>query len=506
MKILTLLQNRIFVSVTLILLQIILIFLFMQFIFLDVTALRVGSMIISAVVTLYIINKDSDDPNYKIIWLIPILIFPVFGGLLYLVFGNKKPAKKLQEAYQKQDRAIEPYRYLNGIHKTISDEVVKGQVNYIVDEQFPVYKNSEVKYYPLGEMAFLDLLEELKKAKYFIFMEYFIVEEGKMFNQVLEILRQKVKQGVEVRFMYDDMGSLTMLPFHYYKKLEEYGIKCIAFNHVVPFLSIVMNNRDHRKITVIDGNVGFNGGFNLADEYINARVKYGHWKDTGVMIKGEAVWNLTLMFLTTWNASLNQTEAYDRYHPRHYPLPDIKPRGYILPYGDSPLDDKPVGKNVYLNIINQALHYLYIYTPYLIINDELKNALCLAVLRGVDVRIVTPGIPDKKTVFKVTRSYYEPLIAGGVKIYEYTPGFMHGKNFVCDDKIATVGTINLDYRSLYLHFECGVYMYDVAAIKDIKEDFLNTIELSKEITYDDIVKGRFRGWFEAILRLFAPLL
>ena len=506
MKILKLLQNRIFVSVTLILLQIILIFLFMQFIFLDAKALRFCSMIISALVTLYIINKDDDDPNYKIIWLIPILVFPVFGGLLYLVFGNKKPAKKLQEAYRKQDQAVKPYRYFNEVHKTISDEVVRGQVNYIVDEQFPVYKNSEVKYYSLGDSAFPDLLDELKKAKYFIFMEYFIVEEGEMFNQVLEILKQKVKEGVEVRFMYDDMGSLTMLPYHYYKKLEEYGIKCIAFNHVVPLLSIVMNNRDHRKITVIDGNVGFNGGFNLADEYINAKVKYGHWKDTGVMIKGEAVWNLTLMFLTTWNASLNQTEDYDRYHPRHYPLPDIKSSGYILPYGDSPLDDKPVGKNVYLNIINQAQRYLYIYTPYLIINDELKNALCLAVLRGVDVRIVTPGIPDKKTVFKVTRSYYEPLVLGGVKIYEYTPGFMHGKNFVCDDKIATVGTINLDYRSLYLHFECGVYMYDVAAIKDIKEDFLNTIELSKEITYDDVVRGRFRGWFEAILRLFAPLL
>ena len=478
----------------------------MQFIFLDAKALRFCSMIISALVTLYIINKDDDDPNYKIIWLIPILVFPVFGGLLYLVFGNKKPAKKLQEAYRKQDQAVKPYRYFNEVHKTIGDEVVRGQVNYIVDEQFPVYKNSEVKYYSLGDNAFPDLLDELKKAKYFISMLYFIVEEGEMFNQVLEILKQKVKEGVEVRFMYDDMGSLTMLPYHYYKKLEEYGIKCIAFNHVVPLLSIVMNNRDHRKITVIDGNVGFNGGFNLADEYINAKVKYGHWKDTGVMIKGEAVWNLTLMFLTTWNASLNQTEEYDRYHPRHYPLPDIKPSGYILPYGDSPLDDKPVGKNVYLNIINQAQRYLYIYTPYLIINDELKNALCLAVLRGVDVRIVTPGIPDKKTVFKVTRSYYEPLVLGGVKIYEYTPGFMHGKNFVCDDKIATVGTINLDYRSLYLHFECGVYMYDVAAIKDIKEDFLNTIELSKEITYDDVVRGRFRGWFEAILRLFAPLL
>lgn len=337
-------------------------------------------------------------------------------------------------------------------------------------------------------------------------MEYFIVEEGKMFDAVLNILKQKVKEGVEVRFMYDDVGSLTMLPFKYYQKLESYGIKCISFNHFVPFISAVMNTRDHRKITVIDGNIGFSGGFNLADEYINEKVKYGHWKDTGVMIKGEAVWNLTLMFLVTWNASLNSFEDYDKYHPRHYSVDKIRLDGYILPYGDSPLDNKPVGKNVYLNMINQAQKYIYINTPYLIINDELKNALCLAVQRGVDVRIITPGIPDKKLVYKVTRSYYEILINEGVKIYEYTPGFIHAKNFVCDDKVATVGTINLDYRSLYLHFECGVYIYWTSAIKDIKNDFLKTITLSKEITQDDVMHGKFRGWTEAILRVFAPLL
>ena len=267
-----------------------------------------------------------------------------------------------------------------------------------------------------------------------------------------------------------------------------------------------MNTRDHRKITVIDGNVGFSGGFNLADEYINVRVKYGHWKDTGVMIRGEAVWNLTLMFLTTWNASLNTYEDYDKYHPRHYPLESVKATGFVLPYGDSPLDNKPVGKNVYLNMINQAQKYIYIDTPYLIINDELKNSLCLAVQRGVDVRIVTPGVPDKKLVFKVTRSYYEPLVNEGVKIYEYTPGFIHAKNFVCDDKVATVGTINLDYRSLYLHFECGVYIYNASVINDIKQDFLKTIALGKEMTIADVKRGRFRGWLEAILRLFAPLL
>ena len=506
MRILKILQNRIVVLVTLIGLQIILIALGMRYLFYDATILKAISITISLLVTLYIINKDDDDSGYKIIWLIPILVFPVFGGILYLVFGNKKPAKKLQDAYLSQDEAMESCCYPNNIQENIEDEGIKGQVNYLVDQEFPVYDNSEVKYYPLGDCAFPDLLAELKKAKHFIFMEYFIVQEGEMFDQVLEILKQKVKEGVEVRFMYDDMGSLTMLPFRYYQELESYGIKSIAFNHIVPFLSIVMNNRDHRKITVIDGWVGFSGGFNLADEYINAKVKYGHWKDTGVMIKGEAVWNLTRLFLATWNASLHQVEDFDKYHPRHYLMPKINPSGYVLPYGDSPLDAKPVGKNVYLNIINQAKRYLYINTPYLIINDELKNALCLAVLRGVDVRIVTPGIPDKKTVFKVTRSYYEYLVLGGVKIYEYTPGFMHAKNFVCDDKIATVGTINLDYRSLYLHFECGVYMYDCKAVKDIKDDFLSTIALSKEISYDDVIKGRFRGWLEAILRLFAPLL
>lgn len=505
MKVLKVLQNRIVISISLILLQIILIVFFLQYL-IDAIWIRTFLIGISFFVALYIINKDDDDSGYKIIWLIPVLAFPAFGGLLYVFFGNKKPAKKLQDAYLLQDQAMEPYRYPNDVHQTIEDEDIKGQVNYLVRENYPVYHNSEIKYYPLGEVAYYDLLAELKKAKYFIFMEYFIVQEGEMFDRVLDILKEKVKEGVEVRFMYDDMGSLTMLPYRYYQKLQEYGIKSIAFNHIVPLLSIVMNNRDHRKITVIDGNVGFSGGFNLADEYINAKVKYGHWKDTGVMIKGEAVWNLTLMFLTTWNASLNQTEDYDRYHPRHYPLPDIRPNGYILPYGDSPLDNKPVGKNVYLNIINQAQHYLYISTPYLIINDELKNALCLAVSRGVDVRIITPGIPDKKLVFKVTRSYYEHLVLGGVKIYEYTPGFIHAKNFVCDDKVATVGTINLDYRSLYLHFECGVYMANTEAIKDIKEDYLSTLKECQEMTYNNVVKGRFRGWFEAILRLFAPLL
>ena len=506
MKLLKFLSNRIVVSIIFILVQFIFVAEFMRYLFIDSKTLRILSIALSVIVILYIINNDNDDPSYKIIWLIPILIFPVIGGLLYVVFGNKKPTKKLQKAFDDQLMAIEPYLYPNDVIDEVVDLEIKGQIKYLVNENFPVYQNSEIKYYALGDDAYPDLLEELSKAKHFIFMEYFIVEEGKMFNAVLKILKQKVKEGVEVRFIYDDVGSLTMLPFKYYQQLESYGIKCISFNHFVPFMSAVMNTRDHRKITVIDGNVGFSGGFNLADEYINEKVKYGHWKDTGVMIKGEAVWNLTLMYLTTWNASLNTYEDYDHYHPRHYKQFSKTNTGFVLPYGDSPLDNKPVGKNVYLNMINQAQNYIYIDTPYLIINDEIKNALCLAVQRGVDVRILTPGIPDKKLVFKVTRSYYEPLVNGGVKIYEYTPGFVHAKNFVCDDKVATVGTINLDYRSLYLHFECGVFVYKDPIISEIRDDFLNTISLSKEITSDDVIRGRFRGGFEAVLRLFAPLL
>ena len=274
------LSNRIVVSIILIIIQIIAILIFAYTLFIDLWVFKIIFMMLSLLVVLYIINKD-DDPSYKIIWLVPILSFPVFGGVLYLAFGNKKPAKKLQIAFDKQSKATNPYIYPNHVLEEIDDPIIKGQIKYLVNENFPVYNNSEIKYYSLGEEAYLDLLEELAKAKHFIFMEYFIVEEGKMFDAVLNILKQKVKEGVEVRFMYDDVGSLTMLPFKYYQKLESYGIKCISFNHFVPFISAVMNTRDHRKITVIDGNIGFSGGFNLADEYINEKVKYGHWKDTG---------------------------------------------------------------------------------------------------------------------------------------------------------------------------------------------------------------------------------
>lgn len=465
--------------------------------------------IISVIVVFWIINKN-DNPAYKLAWIIPILIFNITGGLLYILIGNKKPSKKMRYHLEEVEKKTSKYLKQN---QEILDEIkersktVYGHVNYINNAAgFPMYKNTEVKYYNVGEDNYEDLLKELKKASRYIFMEYFIIEEGKMWNSILEILEQKAKEGVDVRLMYDDMGCISILPYGYDKILEKKGIKCIAFNPFKPLLSLVMNNRDHRKITVIDGHTGFTGGMNLADEYINEKVRFGHWKDTGIMLKGQGVWSLTMMFLEMWNANRQTDEDFSIYKPEIHQLETIINDGFVQPYGDSPLDEEVVGENVYLNIINSAKNYIYIFTPYLIIDNEIMTALCLAAKKGVDVKIVTPGIPDKKTVFKLTRSYYPQLIKSGVKIYEYTPGFIHGKVFICDDKIATVGTINMDYRSLYLHFECGVYLYKCKCINEIKKDVINTISRSRQFTEKDIKGGRRNSLFQAILRVFAPLM
>jgi cardiolipin synthase len=352
------------------------------------------------------------------------------------------------------------------------------------------------------------MLEEMRKAEHFIFLEFFIVEEGEMWGRMLEVLLEKARQGVEVRMLYDDMGSVALLPFDYAKKLEEMDthIKCIPFNPVVPFLAMVMNNRDHRKILVVDGNIGFTGGVNLADEYINAREKYGHWKDSGLKLVGEGVWNLTVMFMEMWNAC-SETKLIPEMHvPKSANDSEQEEHiGFVLPYGDDPLDDENVGEDTYIEIINQAKDYVYIITPYLILDDEMKRALIMASKRGVDVRIVTPGIPDKKVVFRLTRANYLPLLKAGVKIYEYTPGFVHAKSFLSDDNVGVVGTINLDYRSLYLHFECAVWMYQVPALIDLKKDTLETIEKSRRVYEEDVHTKGIGRLFDGLLRVMAPL-
>ena len=325
-----------------------------------------------------------------------------------------------------------------------------------------------------------------------------------MWNTILKILQDKVKEGIEVRIIYDDFGCVAPLPNDYDKQLEKMGIKVVVFNEVKPFRGIIMNNRDHRKIMIIDGKTAFCGGINLADEYINEKIRFGHWKDNGIMIKGEGVYNFIVMFLSLWNAYKSEDQNYEIYKINQ--KDKYKENGYISAYCDNPLDSDNVGENVYLNIINQAKKYLYISTPYLILDSELNKALTLAAKRGVDVRIMVPKIADKKIVYSLSSSYFEELISNGVKIYAYTPGFIHSKVFVSDDKIATVGTFNLDYRSLYLHFECGVYLEEVDEIKNIKKDLENTFKESHKVTEKEATPGFIKSVWQGILRLFAPLM
>jgi len=380
-----------------------------------------------------------------------------------------------------------------------------NQSSYLLNiANLPTYENTLVEYLEIGETYYKRLIEELKKAERFIFLEYFIIDEGKMWDSILEILKEKVKEGVDVRVIYDDMGCIVTLPKQYYKTLSKYGIKSCSFNKFVPVLSSRLNNRDHRKIVVIDGRIGFTGGINLADEYINAIEKYGHWKDNGVLIKGKAVFSLTMMFLSIWDSITNQKEDYNKFKPDY--CEKYETDGYVIPYDDNPLDNEKVGQTVYLNLINKAKKYIYITTPYLVIDNELEMSLKIAAKNGIDVKIITPGIPDKKSVNEVTKAYYPNLIESGIEIYEYTPGFIHEKMVIVDDIYATVGTVNLDYRSFYFHFECGILLYKNSSIKDMKKDLVETLTKSKKITIKDTKINFFRSLKRAILRLFAPLM
>lgn len=468
-----------------------------------------GLTALSILAVLGIINKD-ENPVYKLAWVVPILIAPLFGGLLYLMAGNKKPSRGMRRKLEKVGKKTDEF-YVQGDsllpELEEQDAYVSGQMRYIEKQAgYPVCKNTTAKYYEVGDTMFPDMLHELEKAEHFIFLEYFIVEEGRMWDAILKILEQKAAEGVEVRVIYDDMGSIHTLPMGYSLQLEQRGIKCIVFNPFVPFLSLVMNNRDHRKMLIVDGHTVFSGGINLADEYINEKLRFGHWKDTGFCLRGDAVWNYTMMFLQMWNAFRDEKEDFLIYRPHTWHPEPFVSDGYVQPYGDSPLDSEISGENIYINILNQAKHYVYIFTPYLIIDNEMQTALCLAAKRGVDVRIVTPGIPDKKLVYQLTRSYYPPLLQAGVRIYEYTPGFIHAKSYVCDDEVAVVGTINMDYRSLYLHFECGTYFYRCSIVHTVKKDSLETMEKSREIQVSDTRQGFFGGLLCAVLRVFAPLL
>ena len=507
-KILRFITQRVVITALLIVLQVLLLFGFIWKLDNYFVYFYAGSVLLSLLITLGIINSKSN-PAYKIAWLIPILLFPVFGGLVYLLFGSDRTGrylrKKLQGIGAEMDNVIGEAHRRSGAEQLPPDAA--NQSRYISHCAYcPPYQNTTTEYLPLGEVKFERMVEELKKAKHYIFLEYFIIQEGKMWNTILDILRQKAAEGVDVRVIYDDMGCIMILPTGYDRTLEQMGIKCRIFNPFVPILSSRFNTRDHRKICVIDGNVGFTGGINLADEYINAYEKHGHWKDTSILLKGEAVFNLTVMFLSMWDyldGTTGKTD-YSRYYPTVW---DENAKGYVQPFADNPLDDEAVGETVYLNLINKAKRYVYITTPYLILSSEMLTALTSAAKCGVDVRIITPHVPDKWYVHAVSRSHYQPLIEAGVKIYEYTPGFIHAKTFVVDDDYAVVGTINLDYRSLYLHFECAVWMYQTPSVAQVRDDFFKTQQISQEITLEECRSLSFpRRLGRSVLRVFAPLM
>ena len=466
------------------------------------------SLILSFIASVYIVNRE-DNPSFKILWVLLIMSVPVMGGLFYILFGGRKVPKELRIRDQRSMEELsqvmkQNHDMLNALRQ--EEPQAYKQANFCWNSgYFPVYRNCEVRYFPLGELKFEALLDELKKAKRFIFLEYFIIAEGIMWNSVLDILKDKVKEGLDVRLIYDDAGCITTLPPRYFETLRRYGIKAKLFNPIEPHLALQMNNRDHRKIVVIDGEVAFTGGVNLADEYINRYERFGHWKDMAVMIKGEAVQTFTVSFLQFWN--FDEEEKSD---PMNF-IADVPKQygdsGYVIPFCDSPTDEDYVGQQTHINMINSACRCLYASTPYLVIDQETKMALILAAKNGVDVRILVPHIPDKKTVFEVTRSNYERLIESGVRIYEYTPGFIHGKVMLADDQSAVVGTVNMDYRSYYLHYECGVWMYRTSCLKDIRRDFEETFAVSHEVTLEECRDiSIIRRFIRAFLNIVSPVM
>lgn len=469
-------------------------------------AIQTVLRILSLVAILFVIKSDMN-PSYKIGWILLIAVLPILGGLMYVIFGNKRPTKYMREMLRAQ---LEKSAEYLGTQESITGELdggAAGLFKYLEGSAgYPTAKNTTVRYYRVGEEMYADLLPELEKAEKFIFLEYFIIRPGEMWDGVLEILKRKAAAGVDVRIIYDDMGCIDILPANYNATLEGWGIRTMAFNRFVPAVSLVMNNRDHRKITVIDGKVGFTGGINISDEYINVKERFGHWKDTGLMLKGPGVFNLTLMFLEMWNAFNKDGDGYAEFISDSFEECGSADDGYVLSFSDSPLDNESVGESVYTDMLYQAKDYIYITTPYLAIDSELQTALCMAAKRGVDVRMITPGIPDKKLVYRLTRSYYPTLLRAGVKIYEYTPGFIHAKSFVCDDKLCVVGTINMDYRSLYLHFECGTLMYNNPEIKQVKKDDLDTMEKCRKVELSDMKTNFLGELFDSFLRSVAPLL
>lgn len=461
--------------------------------------------VLSIAILLHLIYHDGN-PNHRIPWIVVLLILPPAGLLIYLIFGRRYISKKHSRKYQSvKDKQSDFTRQNEEVINKLPEKY-QTQSKYIYNtSDSPIYENTKVEYLNDGKVYFERLFKDLKEAKKFIFLEYFIFGQGKLLDELIELLHEKSKEGLDIRVIYDDVGSIKVLPRDFDKRLEDMKIKCVKFNQYTPIVSVVYNNRDHRKIAVIDGNIAYTGGVNVADEYVNYVERFGYWKDNGVRIEGEGVKNFTMMFLKSYDIYSNNKTNYEEFLPSNE---DIKCEGFVQCFGDgpAPIYDNYVGENVYLNIINQATKYIYITTPYLIVDYTLMTALETAAKRGVDVRIITPGIPDKKIVYYLTRDSYNQLIKAGVKIYEYSKGFIHAKTIIADDEVSVVGTINFDYRSLVHHFECGCYMIKTDCIKDIKQDFLETLKQSiipNKKVYQS--KSLIKRLFISILKFFAPL-
>lgn len=468
--------------------------------------------IILAIAVLFYLMNSRMESDFKLMWIILILAVPVVGVLLFFytksqsgtrLMGLKiKDIDGIQSDLRKQDKDV--------IEKIYDESPTESGIFNFLDIQanYRAYDKASVKYFPLGEDKLKELLIQLERAEEFIFLEYFIIDRGYMWDSVLEILKRKASEGVEVRLLYDGTNTLSLLPRNYPKQMRKLGIKCKVFSPMIPFLATHQNNRDHRKIAVIDGKSAFTGGINLADEYINKRERFGHWKDTAIMVQGDAVNAFTLMFLQMWDVDEIRFSDYKKYM-RYRTMPELGMRngGYIVPYADSPMDNLLTGEKVYLDIINSASDYIHIMTPYLILDEGLRNTLTYAANRGVDVKLILPHIPDKKYAYLLARTYYPELIKQGVHIYEYTPGFVHAKIFTSDNSKAVVGTINLDYRSLYLHFECAAYMWQNPVVHDVEADFQETLLKCQEITIEDCHNySKIKYIAGSILRFIAPLM
>ena len=477
-----------------------------------------GVFTVLAVLFVLSLVTKRDESTYKLLWVIVILAMPILGAVLYFFLGNRHTGLRLNMQLSRSAEAFSVREYAR--EKDLSELVKKedlrlGQSLQHISEDtgFPVLKCDTTKYYPFGEDMFADMLKDLKTAEKYIFIEYFIIEPGKFWGGITDILKEKAAAGVDVRIIYDDLGSIATYSAADFRELTEKGIKCIAFNPLL-FLTTQLNNRDHRKIMVIDGQIAYSGGVNLADEYINEKKKFGVWKDIGFRITGDGAGSYSYMFAEFWNAFSKSKIGKTELTPPDAmanetvvrPTPEEITNGYILPYYDSPMRQEHTSNVLYTEILSMATDHVWFYTPYLMLGDSLFDAFIRAAQRGVDVRIIMPGIPDKKMIFRLSRSYYKDLLAAGVRVFEYTPGFVHAKAVIADDKLAGIGTVNLDYRSLFLHFECNSLFYGADILESLKKDYLDTQEKCREVTLEDTNNGKLHGLVDSFLRVLAPLL